>query len=93
MPPIPGELIPIVLFVMMGFTAVLYPVARAFGRKIDRESLQPKVPQELQQRLERMEQAIDSIAVEVERISEGQRVTTKLLSDRQQPQALPPKQP
>ena len=93
MPPIPGELIPIVLFVMMGFTAVLYPVARAFGRKIDRESLQPKVPQELQQRLERMEQAIDSIAVEVERISEGQRFTTKLLSDRQQPQALPPKQP
>ncbi len=93
MPPIPGELIPIVLFVMMGFTAVLYPVARAFGRKIDRESLQPKVPQELQQRLERMEQAIDSIAVEVERISEGQRFTTKLLSDRQQSQALPPKQP
>ena len=93
MPPIPGELIPIVLFVMMGFTAVLYPVARAFGRKIDRESLQPKVPQELQQRLERMEQAIDSIAVEVERISEGQRFTTKLLSDRQQSQALPPRQP
>jgi len=93
MPPIPGELIPIVLFVMMGFTAVLYPVARAFGRKIDRESLQPKVPQELQQRLERMEQAIDSIAVEVERISEGQRFTTKLLSERQQSQALPPKQP
>jgi hypothetical protein len=93
MPPIPGELIPIVLFVMMGFTAVLYPVARAFGRKIDRESLQPKVPQELQQRLERMEQAIDSIAVEVERISEGQRFTTKLLSERQQSQALPPRQP
>jgi hypothetical protein len=33
-------------------------------------------------RLERMEQAIDSIAVEVERISEGQRFTTKLLSER-----------
>ncbi len=30
-----------------------------------------------------MEQAIDSIAVEVERISEGQRFTTKLLSERQ----------
>jgi hypothetical protein len=29
-----------------------------------------------------MEQAIDSIAVEVERISEGQRYTTKLLSDK-----------
>jgi hypothetical protein len=29
-----------------------------------------------------MEQAIDSIAVEVERISEGQRFTTKLLAER-----------
>jgi hypothetical protein len=93
MPPIPGELIPIVLFVMMGVTAVLWPVARAFGRKIDRDSLQPKVPPEVMGRLERMEMAIDSIAVEVERISEGQRFTTKLLSERQQPQALPPKQP
>jgi hypothetical protein len=34
-----------------------------------------------------MEQAIDSIAVEVERISEGQRFTTKLLSERT---AVPP---
>jgi hypothetical protein len=33
-------------------------------------------------RLERMEQAIDSIAIEIERISEGQRFTTKLLSER-----------
>jgi hypothetical protein len=88
---IPGELIPIVLFVMTGVTAVLWPVARAFARKMDRDSIQPKVPQELQQRLERMEMAIDSIAVEVERISEGQRFTTKLLSDR--PQSLPQKQP
>jgi hypothetical protein len=33
-------------------------------------------------RLERMEQAIDAIAVEVERIAEGQRFTTRLLSER-----------
>jgi hypothetical protein len=33
-------------------------------------------------RLERMEHSIDAIAVEVERISEGQRFTTKLLSER-----------
>jgi hypothetical protein len=37
---------------------------------------------ELMSRLDRMEQAIDAIAVEVERISEGQRFTTKLLSER-----------
>jgi hypothetical protein len=88
---IPGELIPIVLFIMMGVTAVGWPIARALARKMDRESLQPKIPLELQGRLERMELALDSIAVEVERISEGQRFTTKLLSDRQQ-QALPPRQ-
>jgi hypothetical protein len=88
---IPGELIPIVLFIMMGVTAIGWPIARAIARKMDREAVQPKIPLELQGRLERMEQAIDSIAVEVERISEGQRFTTKLLSDRQQ--SLPPRQP
>jgi hypothetical protein len=35
-------------------------------------------------RLERIEQAIDAMAVEVERIAEGQRFVTKLLSDRAQ---------
>ena len=35
-------------------------------------------------RLERIEQAIDAMAVEVERIAEGQRFVTKLLSDRSQ---------
>ena len=35
-------------------------------------------------RLERIEQAIDAMAVEVERIAEGQRFVTKVLSDRGQ---------
>ena len=33
-------------------------------------------------RMARLEQAVDSIALEVERISEGQRFTTKLLAER-----------
>jgi multidrug resistance efflux pump len=33
-------------------------------------------------RLQHLEQAIDAIAIEIERISEGQRFTTKLLSQR-----------
>ena len=37
-------------------------------------------------RLERIEQAIDAMAVEVERISEGQRFTTRLLSESQKEQ-------
>ena len=35
----------------------------------------------LEERLGRIEHAMDAIAVEVERISEGQRFTTKLLSE------------
>ncbi len=37
---------------------------------------------EISGRLERIEQAIEAIAVEVERVSEGQRFTTRLLSER-----------
>lgn len=33
------------------------------------------------QRLERMEQAIDAMAVEMERVSEGQRFTTRLIAE------------
>jgi hypothetical protein len=36
-------------------------------------------------RLARLEQAVDAIALEVERISEGQRFTTKLLSEQARP--------
>ena len=49
----------------------------------------PAISAEVLLRLERMEQGIDSIALEVERISEGQRFTTKLLSERGAPAALP----
>ncbi|HEX9382149.1 MAG TPA: hypothetical protein VF908_02035 [Gemmatimonadaceae bacterium] len=38
-------------------------------------------PSEVASRLERMEQAIEAVAIEVERISEWQRFTTKLQSE------------
>lgn len=41
-------------------------------------------------RLLRLEQAVDSIAVEVERISEGQRFLTKLQTERADDRALKP---
>ncbi len=46
------------------------------------------LPADLAQRLARMESGIEAVAVEVERISEGQRFTTRLLSDRA-PQEVP----
>jgi len=73
--------VPITLFIMIGVISIGVPLARAFARRMERDG-SPKLSTEVLARLERMEQAIDSIAVEVERISEGQRFTTKLLADR-----------
>lgn len=72
---------------IMGFTLVCcvvgFPIARAFGRWIDRRGTTPPAPaREVIQRLEAIEQAVESVAVEVERISEGQRFTTRVLSER-----------
>ena len=48
---------------------------------------------EIQDRLTRIEQAVDTIAIEVERVSEGQRFTSKLLAERAEvPTRLPTKQ-
>ena len=87
---VPGELIPIVLFVCIAATIIGAPIARAFARRVENEPRNPVTPPDVTARLERMEQAIDSIAIEVERISEGQRFTTKLLSERTKgPENLP----
>jgi hypothetical protein len=40
------------------------------------------VPHELTERLEAMGQAVESIAIEVERIGEGQRFLTRVMSDK-----------
>ena len=80
--PINGVMVPIVMFVCIAASVIGVPIARAYARRIERGPREPAMPPELQSRLERMEQALDSIAIEVERISEGQRFTTKLLAER-----------
>ena len=48
----------------------------------NRQPALPPSPDRTEERLARIEQAVDAIAVEVERISEGQRFTTKLLAEK-----------
>jgi hypothetical protein len=79
---ISGVLVPIVMFAMIPVTAIGVPLARAYARRLERGPASSDMPPEVLGRLERIEQAVDSIAIEVERISEGQRFTTRLLSDR-----------
>ncbi len=81
----PGIIIPLGAFAMVSIMSIGVPLARAFGRRVEQGSRRVELPPETNARFERMEQAIDAIAVEVERISEAQRFTTKLLSERAAP--------
>ncbi len=77
----PEIAVPLGAFLCAIILAIGVPLARAYSRRMDAESRNPRLPTEITDRLERMEQALDSVALEVERISEGQRFTTKLLSE------------
>src|SRR5215218_6271528 len=77
----PEVIVPLGFFAMVVAIVIGRPMVKAIAAKAEADSKRPQVPGEVMNRLERMEQAIDSIAVEVERISEGQRFTTKLLSE------------
>jgi multidrug efflux pump subunit AcrA (membrane-fusion protein) len=73
--------ISIAFFVMCAVIAIGLPIARAIARRSDRRGTAPATDADTRARLERIEQAVDAIAVEVERISEGQRFTTKIMSE------------
>jgi hypothetical protein len=72
--------------IVAGFSTIMFTVAtiaRVYLRRLElRLAARPAMSGVVEQRLERIEQAVDAIAVEMERVSEGQRFTTKLLADR-----------
>lgn len=80
----PEELvaIPIVFTVF-----VLFPIAIAFARRIWKRTptgapaAAATPPAWMQERFARLEQSVDAIAMEVERVSEGQRFLTKVFAD------------
>jgi hypothetical protein len=80
------EIIPVAFFAFLAVGAIaLSPVFRAIARRMENRSMPADSSRaEIVDRMERMEQAIDAIAVQVERIAEGQRFTTKLLSEQAQ---------
>lgn len=61
---------------------------RRFRRKRNRTEPRPQLASDSNDRLERLEHGVDAIAIEVERISEGQRFVTKLLSETREPVKL-----
>jgi hypothetical protein len=87
------DVIPIVAILSV---FVLFPIAISIARNIWRRgSLPPaaRPDRESAQRLERMEQAMDAIAIEIERVSEGQRFVTRLLSEQRNGGTIAASQP
>jgi hypothetical protein len=83
-PVIPYEVVQIVqsFFMTVVIIALGVPIIRVISRRfLERAPRPAELSPDIAMRLERIEQAVDSIAIEVERISEGQRYTTKLMSE------------
>jgi hypothetical protein len=70
---------------------VLFPMSIAMARRIWKRSSNAisQIPADLMARLSRIEQAVDTSAVEIERIGEGQRFITKLFSEGSKVPVLP----
>jgi hypothetical protein len=74
---------------ILGFAAIVFigfPLARAHARRLERDrtgASRKLAGGDLSDaRLERIERAVEAMALEVERMAEGQRFVTRLLSDR-----------
>lgn len=74
------------ILTFLGLMALLGTLAKiAFtllGRRRGPAALDDARMKEISERLSRLEQIAEATAVEIERIGEGQRFTTKLLSER-----------
>jgi hypothetical protein len=77
-------------FATIAIIALGIPIIRAITRRWERSAptLPAPVSADVTSRLERIEQGVEAIAVEVERIAEAQRFSAKLMAE-QQKRALP----
>lgn len=71
------------VFTMFVLFPIAITVARLLWRRASAPPPAPRLDTETQERMRRLEAAVDSVAIEVERISEGQRFVTKLLAERE----------
>jgi len=79
-PDIPPQVvdISIAFFIMCAVMVIGWPLARAFGKRLERRGDVPALSAGATQQLNRIEQAVEAMAIEVERISESQRFLAKL---------------
>jgi len=66
------------------FTGIVVTLIRRRSPKLQSGDVSARLA-EISERLARLETSVDATALEVERISEGQRFTTRLLASKEQP--------
>jgi hypothetical protein len=79
--------IPGLVIMVLGF-----PVVRLLTRWLEPRPVPPRELSAINGRLERIETAVDSIAIEVERISEAQRFSARLQSEQLQARLPTPRE-
>ncbi len=90
----PSVVVPISGMLMLLGIVLGVPLVRSYTKRVEMRPREALPSGEMITRLDRIEQAIEAMATEVERIAEGQRFTTKLLSEvRSAPAAIAAPQP
>lgn len=82
---IPDEVIPLVGIVMsmVALMVIGSPIARAIARAMDRRGERGVIKAaEVAPQIRQLQDSVDAMAIELERISEAQRYTAKLMSER-----------
>lgn len=69
------------VFMIFVLAPMAFATARMMWKRATSKPSPPAISDDASRRLERLEQGMDAIAVEIERVSEGQRFVTRLLSE------------
>jgi hypothetical protein len=95
-PPAPMEAIPpqvfdivIFFFITVAVIIIGLPIARALGRRLDRKPYKQALDPGITTQLQRIENTVDSMSIEIERISEAQRYMARLQTEHADPTSLP----
>lgn len=88
---IPPQAVDIALgfFFMCAVMVVGWPIARAFGRRIERRGDVATIDPGIASQLQRIEQGMEAMSIEIERISESQRFMAKLQAPSGERTAIP----
>ena len=84
MPPDPNLIVhEVVSYVIPGLVVMVlgFPIIRLITKWLEPRPVPPRELATISTRLEKIEAAVDAIAVEVERISEAQRFTARIVSE------------